>query len=152
MDERKAPATNKEFLEALTELFEQMEPDTPDEVDAFLRETGYEPEQIAAKIKAATERGLSESPLNWRNKTQELEADKKRLSNFADIAKRSRHELMDAINAALSNLAVKNPELAAVHHRNFESATDEDLESLLADLYFLDAAQVHPPGQSTPKE
>lgn len=85
MDKRKAPTTNKELLDALSELFQETEPETPEEVNVLLREAGYDPEQIAAKIKAAAERGLSESPLNWRNKTQELEADKKRLSDRKSV-------------------------------------------------------------------
>lgn len=140
MDENKAPATDKELLQALDE-FLQPEPNTPEEVDAILREAGYDPDQIAAKIKAAAERGLEESPHNWRNKTRELEADKKRFENFVGDTKQTRNELIEAVKAALSNLSIKNPDLAAVHYRNFESATDEDLESLLADLYYLDASQ-----------
>lgn len=152
MDKRKAPTTDKELLEALDELLQEPEPRTPDEVNAVLIEAGYDPEKIAAKIIAVVERGLEESPLNWRNRNHDLEAEKKRLANFVANVHQTRNQLLEAINTALSNLALKNPQLAAVHHRNFESATDEDLASLLADLYYLDASQGTSTGQISTEE
>ena len=152
MDKRKAPTTNKELLEALDELLQQPEPRTPDEVNVVLIEAGYDPEEIVAKIKAEVERGLEESPLNWRNRNRELETEKKQLANFVPDANQPRKKLLEAIEAALRNLALKNPQLAMVHHRNFESATDEDLASLLADIYFLDASQDKPTDSITTEE
>lgn len=152
MDKRKAPTTNKELLEALDELLQQPEPRTPEEVNAVLIEAGYDPEKIAAKIQAVVERGLEESPLNWRNRNRELETEKKWLADFVPNANQPRKKLLEAIDAALSNLALKNPQLAMVHHRNFESATDEDLASLLADIYYLDASQDKPTDSITSEE
>lgn len=152
MDKRKAPATNKDLLRALTELLNEPEPGSPEEIDTVLREAGYDPDQIAAKIKAAAERGLQESPLNWRNRTQELDAAKNRLDMFASNVNRSRQELLSAIEAALNTLATKNPAVATVHHRNFENATNEDLASLLAELYYLTASYDKPPAEPSDKE
>ena len=131
---------------------QQPEPRTPEEVNAVLLEAGYDSEKIAAKIRAVVERGLEESPLNWRNRNRELETEKKRLADFVPDANQPRKKLLEAIDAALGNLALKNPQLAMVHHRNFESATDEDLASLLADIYFLDASQDKPTDSITTEE
>ncbi len=98
------------------------------------------------------ERGLEESPLNWRNRNRELETEKKQLANFVPDANQPRKKLLEAIEAALRNLALKNPQLAMVHHRNFESATDEDLASLLADIYYLGASEDNSKGNITNEE
>lgn len=44
-----------EIYEKFLALFDEVAPETPDEIDAFLRENGYDPDQLAADIRATLE-------------------------------------------------------------------------------------------------
>lgn len=48
---------NKELIHKLAEAFDSIEL-TPDEVDASLREAGYDPDEVGAKMKAIADKTL----------------------------------------------------------------------------------------------
>ena len=70
MDKRHPPATEEELVHANADLFNEVEPETPEEIDAVLREGGHDPDSIAARMKSIAECALARSPLNWRNRAQ----------------------------------------------------------------------------------
>ena len=141
MNKRQPPATEEELVHAFADLFNEVEPDTPEEIDAVLREGGHDPDTIAARMKSIAERALARSPLNWRNRAQqELEAEKSKLDNVTPIVRRGRGEMITAIQQLLSRLHAH--QLAPAHaYRNFDQATDDDLASLLAELEYLVAGK-----------
>ncbi len=51
--------TAKEMVLAFADLFDEIEPSTPEEIDAELREAGFDPEEVAARILAAVEKALT---------------------------------------------------------------------------------------------
>jgi hypothetical protein len=65
------PQTEGELARALDELFFEFLLETPDEVDAILREAGYDPDQVAAEMQTLAERAWDHSPLNWRNRVRQ---------------------------------------------------------------------------------
>lgn len=142
MSERRPPTTEDELIHAFTDLFNAVEPETPEEIHTTLRDAGYDPDSVAARMQAIAARAIENSPLNWRNRAQrELEAEKTRLETITSPQPRNRAGIIDAIKQLLIGLSGQQFELAA-HFRNFDQATDEDLASLLAELEYL-AAQQH---------
>lgn len=65
--------TNEELAEAMRYLLYDHEPETPEEIDAFLRSEGLDPEEIADYGRKLAERELAASPLNPRNRGLEKE-------------------------------------------------------------------------------
>ncbi len=55
--------TEEEVLIAILQLLNGPEPQTPEEVDAYLRAEGYDPEKLAARGKAIAEKAMANSPL-----------------------------------------------------------------------------------------
>ena len=64
MNKRRSPATEEELVHAFADLFDEVGLDTPEEIDAALREGGHDPDTIAARMKSVAERALARSPLN----------------------------------------------------------------------------------------
>ncbi len=141
MKKRRPPATEEELVHAFADLFDEVGPETPEEIDAVLREVGRDPDTIAAQMKAVAERALARSPLDWRNRAQqELEAERHRLESVTPTLGRGRGEIITAIQRLLSQLQAR--QLAPAHaHRHFDQATDEDLASLLVEIEYLVAGK-----------
>ncbi len=138
MSERNPLKTDEELARALDELFDEIPPPkTPEEVDAVLREAGFDPHEVATRMEALAERALANSPLNWRNRDQEMEEARTQLGRPSSIPRRTRSEILTAIQQILTQLGGEQRELVTAHFRNLEQATDEDLASLLAELEFL---------------
>ncbi len=55
--------TGINLVTAFSSLFAELEPETPEEVDATLQEFGYDPDEIGARIKDAADRALEELKL-----------------------------------------------------------------------------------------
>jgi len=141
MPNRKPPATDKDLIHAITDSFNEVEPDSPEEINAILREAGYDPDQVARQMKAVAERALRESPFNWRERAQEMEDAKSRLIAFAPALPTNRAEIINAIKELVAKLGSGKSELAMAQYRNLESASDEDLASLLRQMRYLAAQE-----------
>lgn len=137
MPNRKPPATDQDLIRAITDSFNEVEPDSPEEVDAILQEAGFDPDKVGSEIKAVAERALKESPLNWRERAQEMEDAKVRLTAFTLAIPTSRSDIINAIKELVAKLGSGKSELAMAQYRNFENASDEDLASLLRQLQYL---------------
>lgn len=126
------------IVRAFDELLEDMLMSDPDEADRILREAGYDPQQVGARLESAAKEALEKSSLNWKARARdEMEKAKTRLENFASASKRNRAEMLDAITHLIS----KQPSQVAAHFRNFARATEADLEGMLAELEYLDSQQ-----------
>ena len=134
MKKRKSIETSEDLVRAFADLFDEVEPDTPEEIDAVLREAGYDPDEIGVRMKAAAEKALANSPLNWRNRAQkELEDEQTRIARFTTARPGNRAGLIEAIK----RLAGQVPGQVAYAYRSLALMTDEDLASLLSDLEYL---------------
>lgn len=141
MTKKKPLETSEEFVNALTDLFNEIGPETPEEVEAILREAGYDPAKLAAEMQAFAEQSLKNSPLNWRNRAQqELTAARSHFESTLSRVSRSRSELIEAIQQLLQQVGGQ-PQQALAHFRNFESASDDDLASMLEELEYLKSQQ-----------
>lgn len=126
--------TSEDLVRAFAELFDELEPETPEEIASVLRDADKEPDEVGARMKAAAEQALAESPLNWRIRAQtELETERDRIAKRAAPALYSRVEII----AAIRRLIAQSGAQMTYAHRHFESETDEDIASLLADLEYL---------------
>lgn len=138
MSGRRTIKTSKDLLQVLADLFDEIGPETPEEIDATLREAGYDPDQVGARMAAAAERAIAQSPLNWRNRArQEREAAERKLSGFDSRAPQRRNDLLAEIRRLGDLLGPR--QAVAVQYRNLDDIPDGDLESLLADLQYLEA-------------
>ncbi len=145
MTEQTSPQSERDLVDALVDLFNEVEPDTSEEIDAVLHEAGHDPEEVTSRIKAAVERALTDSPLNWRNKARnEIEEERTRLTTFTPSVSGDRVTLLESIQRLLASLQTRNGTLAAAYHRNLEEATNEDLAGLLAELEYLAAQSDNP--------
>ena len=138
MTGRRPPRTDEELVRVFDHLFDQTEPQTPEEVDAILREAGYDPDEVAARMDEVAQRALAESPLNWRTRAGAQEAEAvAQLKGFVSTARGNRTEILAAIEQVLTQLAPKQRESLAAHFRSLDQATDADLASLLGELEYL---------------
>jgi hypothetical protein len=53
--------TPHQLVDAMTDLFNAVSPETPDDIDETLRDEGYDPESIAARMSAAAARAVSDA-------------------------------------------------------------------------------------------
>jgi len=69
---RRSIETSEDLVNVLTAFLEEDDPETPEEIDAALREAGYDPEEIGAKMKTVAERAL----LDMLEQLRDSEGDK----------------------------------------------------------------------------
>lgn len=144
MKRQRSVETSEDLVRAFADLFDEVRPETPEEIDAVLRETGLDPDAVGARMKAAAEQALADSLLNWRNRGQrELASERARFERTVPTAPRSRADIMGAIQQLLAELGGRAKPVYA-HFRNLESATEEDLASLLSELEYLASRQRRP--------
>lgn len=137
MKNRRPIETSEDLVRAFADLFDEIAPETPEDIDAELREAGYDPDEVAARMRAAAERAIAESPLNWRTRAQqELAEARARVEDFGSALPSSRENIVQAIKRLLAQLGPRT-EQAYAHFRNFESLSDEDLASLLTEIEYL---------------
>ena len=137
MSEKRSPKTYGEFLNALLEQFFEVEIESPKEVDEILREAGFVPDEIAKRGRKATEVALARSPLNWRNRARkEIAEAKEELIREDKKRNLDRSDIISAIQKVMEQLGYSRKSLP-VHFRNFDTASDKDLLSLLHELEFL---------------
>lgn len=137
MSEHKRDRTDKGLLDAVNQLFSEVEPETPEEIDEIIKAVGYEPNSFATRMESVAKRSAAESPLNWRNKARtELELERKRLEAYTASRKAIGNDLRARIQDLLSQFGGRS-NMAFAHHRNLDTASDEDLASLLEELEHL---------------
>lgn len=134
MKKRNLIQTSEDLVLAFASLFDELEPQTPEEVVSTLHNAGLDPDEVGARMESTAKQALAESSLNWRNRAQrELEVERERAAKLGAPESRSRVEIIDAIK----RLVAQSGTQMAYAHRNLESETDEDLASLLVDLEYL---------------
>ena len=145
MEGHRAPQTDEELVQILADLFERTELDeSEEEVDVSLQALGYDPDALTTRMRAVIQEAMGKSPLNWRGAQRELAEARAKLEDISeDVSSalpRSRTSVMEAIEQVLAELGPNTRQAYA--YRNFESLSDEDLASLLAELEYL-AHQQH---------
>ena len=141
MKPRKSPATDEELVNAFMDLFNEIEPETEDEIDAILLQAGFDPKAVAVHMRQVADRAIEKSPLNWRNVVPaEFETEKARLTALRPRVHMSREVILEAIRNKVTRLGGKINQLGFAH-RNFDIASDDDLRSLLSELDYLEVNQ-----------
>jgi hypothetical protein len=139
---KRKPETDQDLIDVLADLLEHDEADESiEEIDEELRVAGLDPQEVGARIAAIAEEAYRRSPLNWRQRAhaERIEAEGRLREHSRSRPREPRHELVRQIDAivARSPGMLDVPRVQA-HFRNFDSATDEDLADLLAELEFLE--------------
>ena len=149
MSIRKPPESEQDILNAFADLFDEIQPETSEEIDTILIEAGFEPEQVAANMQALAEKALSESPLNWRKQaSRDRQQAEEGLRELESTTPTNRTDIL----TALRDFAKRRPEqyqLAMVQFRNnVEEASDKDLQTLLTELIYLESQQSQDQGDT----
>ena len=56
------PKTDQELVQVFADLFDVIEPETPEEIDAVLLAEGYDPDEVGLRMQAFAEQALANSP------------------------------------------------------------------------------------------
>ena len=150
MTKRKPPESSEELVSAFADLFNEVEPETSEEIDAVLHEAGYDPDEVASRMRAVAQQAIAESPLNWRNRVDELQEERDRLASFSPPLVLPREDLLKEIQSILGRIASGQARTIMAYYRNLDEVTNEDLASLLVDLQYLDSQQRKRPEQDDP--
>jgi len=152
---RKPPSTEAELVERVGELFEAVLPETEAEETEILRRAGLDPEAVGSRLAKFASETLAHSPLNWRERAKAER--EKALVHFEEY----RHGLIRAasdLKAQITDILTRQPDLGSLptvraHFHKLEKTSSNDLESLLAELQFLEAqSQVQAPKKGGEKE
>jgi hypothetical protein len=111
-------------------------PDDPEEIDTLLREAELDPVQIEAKVTALIAEARAKTPLDWRNRRQEMDAVGARHQlAIADLPS-DRQGLLDLFRRFTSQSSVK---MVYAHYRGrkLKDLSDEELRSLIQDIRFV---------------
>ncbi len=142
MKTRKPVETEEQLLEALEEMLCDVTEDEPiEDINAELKEFGYDPDALGQYIGEMATKTLADSPLNWRTQARrEIDAAKASLGKFENtpkVGKLDRTALVSAIQQLLGKLGYSDGRLVPAHFRNFETTSEQDLLSLLQQLEYL---------------
>lgn len=132
----KSPETEEEMYEVFLELFDGIAPETSDEIDMFLRENGYNPDELTESAKNIFKEVLEASPLDWRNRArQEIEVTKTTIRQSEPKPESNRRQIIAEIEA----IQQKRSAAVAAHFRNLDlnNVSTEELADMLADLEYL---------------
>lgn len=141
MKNNKRIENEEQLLKTLEKFLCDVTEEEPIEnVENDLRSLGYDPISLRSKGKDISDHILATSPLNWRNIAKKEigiakeELDKIKISKSIEL---DRISITNEIQKILSSLGNKKSNFAPAFFRNFESASDSDLLSMLDQLKFL---------------
>lgn len=142
MDKRKGPESYEDLVKALADLFDEIGPLAPEEVDRVLIEAGYDPSKVATHMNAIAQQAMQDSPLNWRNRAlKTIRDEQRRLAGLQRSVFKGRDEMIAAIQQLIRRIGEEQYRFVGAHFRNLEEASDDDLASLLSELEYLAARQ-----------
>lgn len=134
MSQNNTPETYRELLRLLIEFITEPEDETPEEADAYLRDSGYDPDALVTRMQQRMKKALDTSPLNWRNQTESIQEERNRLTRLTDALSGNVDQLRAEINTLLRSSSAQ----LALHHRNLnvDDMSETDLAQLVAELRF----------------
>lgn len=126
----------QELLDAIIEMLVDTEPETAAELDAELRNMGFDPEALTSKIEAVVEEVWATSPHNWRfQERKKIEGERKRYEQSKLSQDSSVVNKRQRLQGLLSQ---HRPQFAAAHRNlNLDEVSDEDVASLLHQYEYL---------------
>jgi len=147
MKNNKRIETEEQLIQVLEEFFcDVTEEESIENVESELRDLGYDLTKLEKKGRDIAKLHIANSPLNWRNKSKkEIELakanlDKARIHEDQELDRKS---IIDEIQMILLSLGNKNSNFVPAHFRNFETASDNDLSSMLEQLKYLTSDQTN---------
>ena len=134
MEENKAKRTDVEIAKDFEQLFDEIpEPETNEEVSAYLIEAGFDPEVLKAQ---GTEFVANLIANNWRFiSAEETDEATTRINEIPLRNDWNRSQLTNAIEKVSRALALRGGQ-PAMAFRNLEELTDADLAIILQELEY----------------
>ncbi|HUU02980.1 MAG TPA: hypothetical protein VM425_16215 [Myxococcota bacterium] len=130
MSTKKPINTDCDLVSAVGDMFDHMnEPQSAEDIDAFLRETGYEPDTVSHSIAAFVDDLIRTARVTVAHTCDDALASFSRRAAQMELPN-TRVGLIDAI---LKFVSTRGLEIAA-EFRNFEEQSDEDLREMLREL------------------
>ncbi len=137
---RKPPGTDAELIERVGELFDAVPPEGQAEAEEVLREAGLDPDAVGDRLAQFAKATLASLPLNWR---QRAKAERENALAQFDKDRTGQPRAASDLKVQITSILARQPQLGAlstvrVHLHKFEHSSSKDLESLLAELEFLE--------------
>lgn len=125
-----------EILAAFADLMGEVVPDDQDEVEMLLVEANLDPEQIENEVHKLIAEARGRTPLDWRNRQQELEEALSEHALTGSSLPSDRQSLLSLLERLLSQPASRE---VHAHFRRLkpEELSDEELRSLIQDISFI---------------
>lgn len=137
-DNHLVPQTDDEILNAFADLFSEMVPEDPEEINALLVEAGLDPKQIEEETNSVIKEARSTTPLDWRNRQQEMENAISRHEQAGNDLPLDYQSLLDIWQQLMSQAPARRI-YAQARYRNQrpEDLSSEELRSLIQDIRFV---------------
>lgn len=134
MNQPNTQKTYRELLEVLIELLSETEDESIEAVDIYLKNAGYDPDELVSRMRKRMKKAMDDSPLNWRNQSNQIQQNRNRLNSLKETVNGSIEEIKSEIKKLLDNSGQK----LALHHRNLDlnKLDENDLDQLLTELKF----------------
>lgn len=137
---RKPPSTDAELIGRVGELFDAVPPEGQAEAEEVLREAGLDPDSVGDRLAQFAKDTLARSPLNWRHRAKAER--EKTLAQFEEYRQGQPRAASD-LKAQIMGILARQPHLGSLptvraHFHKLEQTSSKDLESLLAELEFLE--------------
>lgn len=134
------PSTNAELVKRVGELFDAVPPEGEAEAEEVLREAGLDPHAVGERLAQSANEMLARSPLNWRHRARSER--EKALAQFEEYRQVQPSAASD-LKVQITSILARQPHLGSLptvraHFHKLEHASSKDLESLLAELKFLE--------------
>lgn len=123
----------QDMLDAIYSIFAEIDPDTTEEVENIIRAAGIDPDDYATKTRNLAQNTLEEEA------RQRIDVARQKYDSEKSTIIGERQTVIQTIREMMARLS--NQQRAAfAYHRNLESESDSDLQSLLDDLSYLDSS------------
>ena len=130
------PQNDDEILDAFADLMAERIPDDLEEIEALLKEAELDPMQIETEATTLIAEARARTPLDWRNRRQEMEAvGAKHGLAGADLPS-DRQGLLDLLRRLISQSPARRA-YAHYRERRPEDLSNEELRSLVQDIRFI---------------
>ncbi len=132
------PQNDDEILEAFADLLGELVPEKLEDIEVLLTEAGLDPRQIDIEAAALIKEARSKTPLDWRNKQQEIEKVTAQHERSGANLPRDFQSLLDIWRQLMSQPQAERV-FAEVRYRNQspEDLSVEELRSLIQDIRFV---------------
>lgn len=141
MPNNNIPQTEEDLVRAFADALDELIPEDPEEIEELLQEMGLNRADIRLKTNALIQELAASTPLDWRNRDQDIEKAKAERRRIGSNLPKDRSSLLGILQQ-LRGQSRAQAILAGVNFRSKspEEMSDAELQTFVQDLlYALDS-------------